>query len=70
MDFRTKGDLDKVDHYQPTQKFTDFGTMSKTQYKRMPSAATFKEQVAISAGWLNSKYKNDQYRNSRYETAK
>jgi len=22
----------------------------------MPSAATFKEQVAISGGWLNTKY--------------
>ena len=35
----------------------------------MPSAATFKEQVAISGGWLNSKYKNDAYKNSRYEAA-
>ena len=69
LDFRTKGELDKVDHYDPSLKFTDFGTMSKTQYKRMPSAATFKEQIALSGGWQNSKFKNENYRNSRYETA-
>jgi hypothetical protein len=51
MDFRTKGQLDSVDHFEPSLKFMDFGTMSKTQYKRMPSAATFKEQIAISGGW-------------------
>lgn len=55
LDFRTKGQLDKVDHFEPSLKFSDFGTMSKSVYKRMPSAATFKEQVAISGGWLNSK---------------
>jgi len=43
--------------------------MNRTQYKRNPSAATFKEQVALSGGWLNSKYKNELYKNSRYETA-
>ena len=43
LDFRTKGELDKVDHFQPNQKFTDFGTMTKSQYKRAPSMATFKE---------------------------
>jgi hypothetical protein len=35
----------------------------------MPSEATFKEQIALSAGWLNSKYKNDNLKASRYETA-
>jgi hypothetical protein len=35
----------------------------------MPSEATFKEQIAYSAGWLNSKYKNDHLKASRYETA-
>ena len=43
IDYRTKGDLDKVDHFQPNQKYTDFGTMTKTAYKRMPSASNFKE---------------------------
>lgn len=35
----------------------------------MPSAATFKEQVAISGGWLNSKYQNEMHKSTRYETA-
>lgn len=69
LDFRTKGQLDNVDHFEPSLKFTDFGTMSKTQYKRMPSAATFKEQVAISGGWLNSKFQNETHKSTRYETA-
>jgi hypothetical protein len=43
--------------------------MSKTQYRRVPSASNFKEQVAISGGWLNSKYKNEFYKNQRFETA-
>jgi hypothetical protein len=43
--------------------------MTKTKYDRMPSAATFKEQVALSGGWLNSKYKNESFKQSRYETA-
>ena len=69
LDFRTKGQLDNVDHYEPSLKYTDFGTMTKKLYTRMPSAATFKEQVAISGGWLNSKYKNDFHKSTRYETA-
>jgi len=43
--------------------------MNRTQYKRVPSAATFKEQVAISGGWLNSRYKNDFYKQARTEVA-
>lgn len=43
IDFRGKGDPAKVDHYQPSLKYSDFGTMNKTRYQRMPSAATFKE---------------------------
>ena len=69
LDYRTKGDLAKVDHFQPNLKFSDFGTMNKTKYQRMPSAATFKEQVALSGGWQNSKYKNEHFKNSKYETA-
>jgi hypothetical protein len=44
--------------------------MNKSQYKRAPSCATFKEQVALSGGWLNSKYTEDKAKNIRYETAK
>ena len=36
----------------------------------MPSAATFKEQVAISGGWLNTKYQNEMHKSTRYETSK
>ena len=32
LDFRTKGEFDKVDHFAPSLKYTDFGTMSKTKY--------------------------------------
>ena len=70
IDFRTKGELDKADHFNPSLKFADFGTMRKTQYKRNPSATTFKEQVAQSAGWTHSKYRaGDIYKNARYETS-
>ena len=44
--------------------------MKRSQYKRNPSASTFKEQVAQSAGWLHSKYRvGDVFKNARYETA-
>jgi hypothetical protein len=43
LDFRTKGEPQHADHFNPSLKFSDFGTMSKTNYKRVPSAATFKE---------------------------
>ena len=69
LDFRCRGEPDKRDHFRPTLKYADFGTMTKTKYERMPSAATFKEQVALSGGWLNSKYQNESFRQSRYETA-
>ena len=35
----------------------------------MPSLNNFKEQVAISGGWLNSKFKNEMFKNPKYETA-
>ena len=70
IDFRTKGELNKADHYNPSLKYADFGTMKRSQYKRNPSAGTFKEQVAQSAGWLHSKYRvGDVFKNARYETA-
>lgn len=68
LDFRTKGELNKMDYFNPSLKFSDFGTMTKTQYKRVPSAAGFKEQVALSGGWLSSKYKNNFYKDPRYES--
>lgn len=53
LDFRTKGDMQSVDRYNPNLKFADFGTMGKTQFKRMTSAAAvdFKDKLKLSAGW-------------------
>jgi len=36
LDFRTKGDVDAVDRYQPDLKFADMGTMGKTSFKYTP----------------------------------
>ena len=69
IDFKKKGDPSQVEHFQPSLKYSDFGTMNKARYQRMPSAATFKEQVAISGGWLNSKNKNEAFKSAKYETA-
>ena len=43
LDFRTKGEVESVDRYHPTLKFADFGTMGRSQYQRMTSAANFKD---------------------------
>ena len=43
VDYRSKNDTQNLDKFQPNLKYTDFGTMGKTQYKRMNSSATFKE---------------------------
>jgi hypothetical protein len=51
LDFRTKNDIDNVDRYHPTLKYADFGTMGKSQYKRLHSVADPKEQVKITSGW-------------------
>ena len=41
VDFRTKGDVLSLDRYQPNLRNADFGTMGKSQYKRMTSTANF-----------------------------
>lgn len=51
MDYRTKGDTEKVDRYHPSLKYADFGTMGKSQYKRLHSVADPTEQVQITSGW-------------------
>ena len=55
MDFRTKGDFESLDRYQPNLKFTNFGTMGKTQYKRLASTNNFKEHVALTSGFKTLK---------------
>lgn len=53
LDFRTKGDFESLDKYKPTLKFADFGTMGRSQYQRMSSAAApdFKDRVKMTGGW-------------------
>ena len=33
VDFRTKGDINSVDRFNHSLKYTDMGTMSKTNFK-------------------------------------
>lgn len=51
LDFRTKGDIESLDRYQPSLRNTNFGTMGKSQYKRLSSAVDFKDQVAMTSGF-------------------
>jgi len=53
LDFRTKGELESADRYQPSLKYADFGTMGRSQFKRMTSATApdFKERLKLQAGW-------------------
>lgn len=45
LDFRTKGDFEAIDRYQPDLKFADMGTMGKTAFKRMTSTDNLKDKV-------------------------
>ena len=52
LDFRTKGEADMIEKYHPTLKYADFGTMGKSQFKRMTSAGVdFKEKLRLTGGW-------------------
>ena len=56
VDFRTQGDLAAVDRYHPTQKYTDMGTMSKTNFKHaLPAESDLKERWKTEGGWLPMK---------------
>ena len=67
LDFRTKGEIESVDRYNPNLKFADFGTMGKSQYNRMTSAAAtdFKDRVKLTGGWKTMTNLNN---NPRTET--
>lgn len=53
IDYRTKGDASSVDRYNPSLKFADVGTMTKSHFKqRIPSEATIKQKWQTSGGWL------------------
>ena len=51
VDYRTKGDALNVDKFNPTLKFADVGTMSKSHFKRTPSDVGFKEHLKLNGGW-------------------
>ena len=51
LDFRTKGDAENIDRYHPSLKFADFGTMGKSQFKRLHSVADPKENLKLTSGW-------------------
>ncbi len=51
LDYKTMGDQENIDRYHPTLKYADFGTMGKSQYKRLHSMADPKEQVKVTSGW-------------------
>lgn len=52
VDFRTKGDINSVDRFNPSLKYTDMGTMSKTNFKhQMPANVDPKDKWKTTAGW-------------------
>lgn len=56
VDFRTKGDMQSVDRYNANLKYTDMGTMSKTNFKHaIPADADLTERWKTQGGWLPMK---------------
>ena len=56
VDFRTKGDTASVDRYNPSLKYSDMGTMSKTKFKHaLPDDTDLKERWKTQGGWLPMK---------------
>lgn len=51
LDYKTMGDQDNIDRYHPTLKYADFGTMGKSQYKRLNSVTDPKEHLKVTSGW-------------------
>ena len=51
LDFRTKGDVENLEKFHGSLKYADFGTMGKSQYKRLSSAANFEDQLKITSGF-------------------
>ena len=56
IDFRTKGDTENNERYNPSLKFTDVGTMTKSQMK-MTGASSIDplESLRTNNGWAVSK---------------
>jgi hypothetical protein len=51
LDFRTKGEVESVDKFHPTLKFADFGTMGRSQYKKLTSVDDKKDHLKLTSGW-------------------
>ena len=53
VDFKTKGDTQAVEKYQPNMKYADVGTMSKGGFKAMAGTFTTdpKEKMKLNSGW-------------------
>jgi len=52
VDYRTKGDINSVDRFNPSLKYTDMGTMSKTNFKHaLPKELEAKEKWKTQGGW-------------------
>jgi hypothetical protein len=59
IDHKTKGDTLSVDRFNPSLKFTDMGTMGKTNFKAPFQADTDpKEKWKTQGGWLSRKRAN------------
>ena len=57
--FRTKGDLQSVDRFNPSLKYTDMGTMTKTNFKyALPTEAEHKEKWKTQGGWMKQRKAN------------
>jgi hypothetical protein len=51
IDFRTKGDMESNDRYNPSLKFSDFGTMTKSKLGRTSSSMNPVESLRTNNGW-------------------
>ena len=59
VDFKTKGDIQSVDRFNPSLKYTDMGTMTKTNFKyTLPHDADHKEKWKTQGGWMSMKKAN------------
>lgn len=59
IDHRTKGEVTKVDRFNPTLAFADTGTMNKGLFQpKLPSDLTETETWKTKGGWLMTKKPN------------
>ena len=51
VDFRTKGDSNALDKFQPNMKYADAGTMGKASFRLNPAPESLQESVKQTGGW-------------------